>query len=169
MSEQDKTRYTKAEVLEKINASYQALEAAIDNLTEEQLDRTDEAGWKVKDHLAHIAAWELGVAEHLAGGDRFGAMQIEHPRGRPVDEVNDEVYRNNAHLTYQAALEKMRAAHRRFLQVFEGLSDDDLYRPYRSFLPEGERGPSDPVMNWIEGDTYAHYEEHIEWLEKLTG
>jgi hypothetical protein len=168
MSDQDEPRMNKEQLLERIHTSYAALEKMVSRLSDTQLIQPDDAGWTVKDHLAHIAAWELGMAEHLAGGDRFAAMQIDHPRGRPIDEVNDVIYRQNAHLTTAEALDMLSAAHRRFLEVLETLSDDDLYRPYRSFLPEGERGPSDPVMNWIAGNTFGHFEEHTEWLEKYS-
>jgi hypothetical protein len=166
MSEQEDIRYTKQQLVQRINQSYQAFEEVLRPLTEEQLTRPDESGWAIKDHLAHIAAWELGVAELLAGGDRFAAMQVDDPRGRPVDEINDQIYRKNAHLTPDQALDTMRAAHRRFMQVLETLSDDDLYKPYRAYLPEGQSGPEEPIINWITGDTFDHYEEHTEWIQK---
>jgi len=169
MSEGNEERVTKQQLLERIHASYEVLEATIRRLSEEQLTQPDDSGWSVKDHLAHIAVWELGIAVHLAGGDRFAAMQIENPRGKPIDEVNDRLYRQNAHLSAAEALEMMRSTHQRFLKVLDRLSDDDLYRPCRSFLPEGERGPSDPVINWIAGNTFGHFEEHTEWIQRYFG
>ncbi|HSV85357.1 MAG TPA: DinB family protein [Levilinea sp.] len=157
---------TKQQLLDRMLTSFQALEEVISRLSEGQFTQPDDSGWAVKDHLAHIAVWELGMAEHLAGGDRFAAMQIDHPRGRPVDEVNDQIYQQNAHLTTAEALEMMRSAHQRFLEVLEGLEDDDLYKPYNAFLPEGHHGPIEPVINWIAGDTFAHFEEHTEWIRR---
>lgn len=166
MSDSSEQRITKQQLLARMHSSFRALEEVIKPLSEQQISQPDDSGWAIKDHLAHIAAWELGMAEHLAGNDRFAAMQIEHPRGRPVDEINHQIYQQNAHLTAGEALEMMRSAHQRMLQVLERLQDDDLYQPYNAFLPEGQHGPEEPVINWIVGDSYAHFEEHTEWIQR---
>jgi uncharacterized protein (TIGR03083 family) len=164
MSDQDNSarKLSKAELLERIHHSYSRLEETLHPLSENQLTRPSPSGWAIKDHLSHLAAWELGVAELLQRRSRFAAMRVEEAvaQGKSEDEINDLIYRLYAQLSPAQAREKLREAHRQMLQALEGLSDDDLYRPYTAYLPQGSSGPEQPVMNWIVGDTFEHFDEH---------
>ncbi len=162
-------KISKAELLERIRSSYSALEEALRPLSEEQLMRSDATGWTVKDHLAHLAAWELGIAELLQHRSRLAAMQVEEAevQGKSDDEVNELIYRQNAGLTPAEALEKLRSAQQQMLKAIEALNDEDLYKPYSSYLPEGSPPRQAPVIKWIVGNTYEHFDEHLGWIGKM--
>jgi len=94
-------RMSKGELLERIQESYAALGETLRPLSEDQLDRPGPSGWAVKDHLAHLAVWELGIAELLQRRPRFAAMQVEEAfsQGQSQDEINDLIYQRNAVLS----------------------------------------------------------------------
>ena len=49
------------------------------------------------------------------------------------------------------------------------LSDADLQRPYNQYQPNDPREASDnrPVVDWVSGNTWEHYAEHISWINQL--
>lgn len=171
--EKIKARKTKAELVERIRRAYDALEETLRPLSDAQLSRPGPEGWAVKDHLNHLTAWELGIVEHLQHRPRFAIMQVEDAvsQGKSEDEINDLIYKRNASLSAAEALERFRSAYRQLLAVFDTLTDDDLYQPYNFFLPEGIKAPGsrreDPVINWVVGNTFEHFEEHNQWIKEL--
>ena len=162
-------RQSKEELLEQISNAYNEMEETLRPLSEEQLARPGSDGWAVKDHLSHLADWEAGVADLLQGKPRFSSSAVEEAeaQGKSVDEVNEIIYAQNTGLSAAKARAKYQAAHRQMLDALQSMSDDDLYKPYAAFLPNGEAGPQDPIINWIVSNTYEHYDEHNGWIRKL--
>ena len=162
-------RMSKGELLERIQESYAALGETLRPLSEDQLDRPGPSGWAVKDHLAHLAVWELGIAELLQRRPRFAAMQVEEAfsQGQSQDEINDLIYQRNAVLSPAQAREFFQSAHRQMLQALASLNDDDLYKPYATYVPEGDPVRQDPVMGWIIGNTFGHFDEHNGWIREI--
>ena len=171
MNDQESTepKMSKAELLERIDASYAALAKTLQRLSDDQLSRPAPSGWAIKDHLAHLAAWELGIAVLLQHRPRFAAMQVEEAmeQGKNTDELNDLIYQQNAGLSPAEAREKFEAAHSQMLHALAALNDDDLYKPYTDYLPEGSQGSQEPVLNWIIGDTFEHFDEHQAYIREL--
>jgi hypothetical protein len=160
---------TKSELLDRIHASRAALEQLINSLSEIQLTRRGPSGWAVKDHLAHLAAWELGIAELLQHGDRFGAMQLDEAtvEGKSEDEINDLIYHRHVEQSLAEVKSLFQTAHDEMLRAIAVLEDVDLQRPYTAFLPEGSNGPDRPVYKWIIGNTFGHFDEHYEYIQEL--
>lgn len=171
--EKTKTRRTKAELIDRIQRAYEELEDTLRPLDEAQLSRPGPSGWAVKDHLNHLTSWGLGIAEHLQHRSRFAIMQVEDAvsQGKSEDEINDLIFQRNASLSAREALERFRSAYRQLLAALDTISDDDLYQPYNSFLPEGVKLPgsrrTEPVINWVVGNTFEHFEEHNQWIKEL--
>ena len=160
---------TVAELLRRIDRARRALEQVVAPLSERQLSTRGESGWAVKDHLSHLATWELGIVELLHRRPRFEAMGVADAQsnGKSMDELNELIYRRRANHTAAAALEYFADVHRRMLEVLRSMDDQDLARPYSSFLPAGAAGPDDPVVRWIAGNTYDHYDEHRGYIQAL--
>ena len=59
------------------------------------------------------------------------------------------------------------ATHARLRAVVSGLTDQDLTRPFADFQPDDPRGIREPIVEWIAGDTYEHYEEHLEIIRGI--
>jgi hypothetical protein len=164
-------RHGKSELLERIHISRSALEETLGSLSEEQLTRHGPEGWSIKDHLAHIAVWELGIVELLNRRPRFEAMGVEEAisGGKDQDEINDLIYRRHAGLSLGEVLEMFQSSHRQMLKTLNTLSDDDLYKPYSSYVPDGNDDRHEPVIGWIVGNTFGHFDEHHEYIKDLIG
>lgn len=160
---------TKEDLLERIRSAYDALEDTLRPLSEAQLANPGRDGWAIKDHLAHLATWELGIVELLQRRPRFAGPELEEAvrQEKSEEEINEIIYRQNAALGAAQAVDLYREAHRQMLRVLEGMRDEDLFAPYTAFLSEGEDGPSDPVLNWIVGNTYEHYNDHNRWIQAM--
>jgi hypothetical protein len=158
----------KAELMQRISNSRTALEEMLNSLSQEQLNRSGSSGWSIKDHMAHLAAWELGIAELLRCRSRFAAMQVEEAvsQGKSEEEINDLIYHQHAALPLAEIRRKFRDAHSQLLAVLDELDDKDLLKPYASFADEGGTTQQRPVVNWIIGNTYAHFDEHLGYIQR---
>jgi hypothetical protein len=72
---------TNAERLTDLSQAWTALNAVLDQLTQvEKTGPKDAQGWTVKDHLAHLAAWERSVIFMLQGKPRHAGLGVEEAR-----------------------------------------------------------------------------------------
>jgi len=156
-------------VMEPIEESWNQLNAAIDALGPEALNTTGPDGWAVKDHLAHLAAWEASLIGLLEGADRARAMGITAEGDEETDELNDAIWGIHRQKTADQALAYFRQTHEELLRVLGKLSDEDLQRPYNDYQPNDPRAPDDnrPALEWVAGNTWEHYDEHREWIDQL--
>ncbi len=160
----------KSELVKRIHRSRSTLEETIHPLSEAQLTRPGpDGGWSIKDHLAHLAIWELGVAELLRGHPRFQAMGVEQivSQGKGFDEINDVIYKLHSGLPLSKVMDKFQSAHRQLLEALDLLEDEDLFKPYASFVPDGSETRLEPVIRWIIGNTYDHFDEHRGYIRVL--
>ena len=157
------------ELLERIERSRSELEGTLSSLSEEQMTKPGPSGWSIKDHLAHLAVWELGIAALLSRRPRFAAMQVEEAvaQGKSEEEINDLIYRRHAGLTVAEARQVFEGAHRQLLEALQALGDEDLFKPYSAYLPEGSDPRQDPVINWIVGNTFGHFDEHHGYIQAI--
>lgn len=162
-------KMTREELLARIREEYSALEETLRPLSEAQLSAPGKDGWAIKDHLAHLATWELGIVELLQRRPRFAGPRLEEAvrEEKSEEEINEIIYEEHAGLSGAQAVELCRSAHRQMLRVLEGMREEDLFAPYAAYLPEGEAGPSDPVLKWIVGNTFEHYHDHNRWIQAM--
>lgn len=122
-------------------------------------------GWTVKDHLAHVGAWERSLLALVEREDRAAAMGVpETPGG--TDAINEEIRKLHANDTPEEALAYFRDSHAQMVAALGKLSDADLQKPYSDFQasdPDEKR----PVIDWVAGNTYEHYAEHVAWINQL--
>jgi hypothetical protein len=163
---------TKAELLSDIEQSWTHLNAALNQLTDAQLTTTvgDAQGWTVKDHVIHLTRWERSVVFFLQGLPRHQGIGVEEAlylEGSD-DAINAAIYQETREISLGDALAEFRATHQQLLQLLQPLTDDDLQKHYRDFLPQ-EPGDGDgpTAMNVIYGNTAHHFSEHLEWIEAL--
>jgi hypothetical protein len=122
-------------------------------------------GWTVKDHLAHIAAWEHSLLALIEGRDRSLGMGLPEPL-EGIDPINEAIRKLHETDTAEEALEYFRASHLQLITALEKLSDADLQKPYSHYQPS-EPDEERPVVGWVGGNTYEHYAEHIAWINQL--
>ena len=154
--------------LEPIETAWSELNALVESLGPDGLARTGADGWAVKDHLVHIAAWERSLIALLEGTDRHEAMGVG-PEAEDTDAINAAVWSLHREKTPEQALAYFRETHAVLMKVLRTMSDADLQLSYNHYQPNDPRDPGDdrPVVEWVAGNTYDHYAEHIGWINQL--
>jgi uncharacterized protein (TIGR03083 family) len=129
------------------------------------LNRVGADGWTVKDHLAHIAAWEHSLLALLEGRDRSGAMGLNEPL-EEIDSINEAIRKLHETDSPEEALGYFRDSHARLIAALARLDDADLQEPYSHYQPK-DSDEKRPVVGWVAGNTYEHYAEHVDWINHL--
>ena len=162
---------TKAELLTVIEENWTALKAVLDHLTEAQLTTLrDAAGWSVKDHVIHLMRWERSVVYFLQRQPRYQGLGVDEMLylHASEDEVNAAIFEKTRGLPLGDALRQFRENHQELLGLLKPLSEADLHKRYRDFLPdEPGEGDGPTAINFIISDTAGHYAAHMEWIEVL--
>lgn len=156
------------EVIDRIDERWGELNTLVDSLRPEELVKPTADGWAVKDHLVHIAAWEHSLLALLDGTDRREAMGVGRDAG-DTDAINAEVWAMHREKTPEQALDYFRRTHELLMKRLQALTDADLQLTYNHYQPNEPRDVDDdrPVIDWVAGNTYDHYAEHIAWINQL--
>jgi uncharacterized protein (TIGR03083 family) len=160
---------TKADLLRHLTADRQALEEVINGRSDAELTRPGPEGWSVKDHLAHIAAWERSGLALLAGESRPAAVGLSDElfaEGED-DVVNDEVRKRDADKSLAEVLAEFRRVRASTIAAVTALSDEDLRRPYSYYQPNDPDNSQTPVIETLVGNSSEHDVEHTEWIKGI--
>lgn len=162
---------TKAELLRRLDEGYKAFKQMLSAWSDEQLTKPGPEGWSVKDHLAHLAVWEAGIAALLRKENRWEAMGLPKDivsRNLDEDELNALIHNHDHDLSLAEVRAAFENAHQQMVSAINSLTDADLVKTYSSFQPD-EPGDEDgrPVWPWIVADSYGHYEEHTPWIKAV--
>jgi len=165
-------RLTKDGLLAAIHRSWDVLTEALGQLPEGSLESTqDSQGWTVKDHIAHLTAWERSILALLQGKERCQGLRVDEEvyLSRDDDRINDQIYQRGKSRSLESIIDQSREVHAELLASVEGLTDADLQRPVRSFLPKDSRDDDDRrIVDLIYANTAEHYGEHLGWIKALT-
>ena len=158
---------TNAEI-EPIDRAWRELEALVESLGPAGLALKGSGSWAVKDHLVHIAAWELSLLGLLDGEDRLRAMGVPGVAD-DTDAINEAVWLTHRDESVEEALTFSRRTHEALMARLGKMTDADLRRSYNHYQPNDPRDPNDdrPVVEWVAGNTYDHYAEHVGWINQL--
>jgi hypothetical protein len=160
----------KASLLEAIHRHRAELEATILPLSDDQLSAAPAGSWTICDVLAHLTAWEQSMVALLQGRPRhegLGVNKATYDR-HDVDAINLEIYNSTHDRSVDEVMNSFRTSHLQLLDVLDGLTDEDLQQPYSHYLPDepGEES-GDPIIGWVEGNTWHHYAEHLPTIREL--
>jgi hypothetical protein len=164
----DESQMTKDELLRRLEAAWDELLEVLVGLDDAAKSRVNpESGWAIKDHLSHLAVWESGITYLLTGRPRHEGMGIsaEQWRDLTMDEINTVLYQAGRDRSPAEAMAHMRMAHEEMLNTLTALNDADLRRDYAEF-DSGERPTGQPIIGWIIGNTYEHYQEHLGYIRE---
>lgn len=145
----------RAALLDTIQTAYDRLDATLANLSDEQMARTGSGGdeWTVKDALAHLTWWEHYTLRRLSGTPRL--IQDGDDGATILDDMNQRVYEENRHKSLPVVLTEFREAFRQIRATVEALPDDRL--------------ADENIQALIAGNTYEHYDEHLQTIRVATG
>jgi hypothetical protein len=154
--------------VDKIDRGWNELMALIDSLGPQGLSAGVPGGWSVKDHIAHVAGWELSLLALLNGEDRKRAMGVPEAAD-DTDALNEAMWLLHRDETAEQVLKFSTDTHDTLMARIREMSDADLRRTYNHYQPNDPRDPGDdrPVVDWIGGNTYGHYAEHIDWINQV--
>jgi uncharacterized damage-inducible protein DinB len=155
------------DLVSQMEQSRAAFAAVIDGLSTAQLAAPLTAGgWSAADHMAHIAAWMEGILAALDGTSRWTVMGTDGPPGQAgFDTLNERLRVLHAAKTPAEVQAWLDATHVRTLARLRGMTIAELRRPYRHYQPgEARDDAEEPFLNWVVGDTVAHYDEHSGWI-----
>jgi uncharacterized damage-inducible protein DinB len=158
---------TAEEVVDRIESSWQELDALAAAMDAGALSAPGPESWAVKDHLVHVGAWEHWLLALFEGRDKLAAMGADGAN-RQIDDVNAVVFENHRQDTVPQALAYFRAAHQQLMAVLRTQSTEDFNRPYATFFNAGREASQQPVLEAVAGNTYDHYPEHVQWIKELT-
>jgi hypothetical protein len=168
MSEQQSTLpASKAELLEQIRQERAALEQWLAELTPAQMTMPGPEGWSVKDHLAHLVAWEqVLIGRYLQGKPFAEAAGIDETTWNSkgsmnVDEINLYFHARDKDLTLQEVLNRFQRSYPQVLDALASVDEVALFAPF-------DNG-SEPLVAHVAGNTYEHYQEHTQWMRAFVG
>lgn len=168
----DTIPHTKTDLLNNLAEGWQTLDSFLHRYTEAQLTQIkDHVGWTAKDHLSHFVRWEKGIIAFLDKQPRWEGMGIDHQTwlAHEAETFNTILHEQDKDRPLAEVLANLRATHDQLVARVTALSEADLFKPYHFFQPFEEDDPTDqrPSVNWIVGNTYEHYNEHLPWIEAL--
>jgi uncharacterized protein DUF1706 len=154
--------------IEPIESGWRELTALVDGIGQSGLEWKGTGQWAVKDHLVHIAAWELSLLGLLDGEDRRTAMGVPGA-AEDTDSLNEAIWLAHREETADEALAFSRESHVKLMRRLGAMTDSDLRRSYNHYQPNDPRDPGDdrPVVEWVAGNTYEHYTEHIGYIDQI--
>jgi hypothetical protein len=162
---------TRDELIQMIEQSWDEFTSAIEQLQEEVLTSVkDRQGWTIKDHLAHITAWERSVLFLLQGKERFHGLGVSEETflTGDFDTINAAIHQQTQNNPLEFVMGELEVVHFDLVTILRELQDSDLQEPVRTYIPEGSRDDSTAVLiQWILGNTTEHYDEHLSWIETL--
>ena len=155
-----------ASLLARIRSSRAALEESVNGRSDDQRVTPRRDGWSAKDHLAHVAAWEDYLDGLLHGRGGIETFGLEGPEVLDTDAINAILQARHAALSAGDARRRFARSHAALMVTLEGLTDADLQRPIGSYLPghDDDERSRRPIVGWIVGNTYEHYDEHRGWI-----
>ena len=122
-----------------------------------------DAGWSMKDVIAHISEWEGVAATRLEHGLGKSATPPEF-EDIEIDERNRQYFERNAGLPLERVTAQERANWERLLAVADGMSDQQL-----NDTKLAKSGPPHAPWEMIAGNTHEHFDEHIEQIHAWLG
>jgi hypothetical protein len=155
----------KAELMQRIDHEWAALERVIEPLRDEQMSLLDLGGWSIKDNLAHLTAWEqfmrLHYLRNLPAHEVLDIDEAIFKRG-DEDELNEIMFQRNKNRSVSDILAVLRRTHELVLADLEQTSFADLMKQHYADDPEAR-----PLLCWVIYNTYEHYQEHRITIEKF--
>ncbi len=154
-----------ADLLDRIRREWAALEHVYAGLSDEQMTRPGAEGWSVKDHLAHLTAWEqFMLAHHLQGRPAHEVLEIDAATLKTLDENGENaILRQRSQ--GQSVAQVLAGRQQSLAQVMATLEQTPFAALMQPHLPDDPQAR--PLILRITGNTYEHYQEHRAYIQAV--
>jgi len=156
---------TKAELFAKIEEEWSALLDVIAKMDEKRLSTPDAGGWTPTDNLAHLTEWmNILLGYHMDKRPAHEVMNIapEIVEGWDFDKINAILIERNKNRSAADVLAEMKTAYARVMDRLSATPFETLLQPRHPDNPQ-----SSLLLASVAGDTYEHFAEHREAIEKV--
>ena len=149
---------TKTELVRRIEEAWEAWRAALTQVGEARmLEKTRAGDWTIKDLVAHITWSEREMAQMLAKRSLAAGSPLWE---LDQDERNQRVYEANRERPPGDILAEELEVHEQLTRLLGEMTDEELNDPGQF----AEMPSSWVPWRVIAGNTYRHYEEHLQDL-----
>lgn len=153
----------------RIERAWDALETQVAAYPEDVLTGpSGEAGWSIKDHLAHLTAWEAGVVGIIRDGvTQDVTMSVDRAvwDAGDLDAVNERIRVQTADAPLAEVLAARQATHRELLAALRTLTAERLGERWTDGTGDAQDAPT--ILQKVTGNTVEHYPEHAQWIAAI--
>jgi len=152
---------TTTHLLDSIRATRARLEDLIAQHDEAALVRPGPEGWSFKDHLAHLTAWRRMVLGYLDGQPNFVGLGLDKAVvDAGEDAINAAIQERDQDKPWPQVLAEFRQVYDDLVDRVSEYDESDWQQPYPLNPSTGR-----PRRGNIEGNTFAHDDEHLGWVQ----
>ncbi|MFN8384732.1 MAG: ClbS/DfsB family four-helix bundle protein [Anaerolineales bacterium] len=154
----------KKELMSAIEREWKLLLDVAEKLTDEQMVTPDAGGWSPKDNLSHITEWlDILMGYHMDNRPAHEVMGVseEVTKDWDMEVINPELFERNKNRSRGEVLDKLKQAYASLIAKLDPMSFEELLKPRHANDPEKR-----PLLIWVIGDTYDHFLEHRETIER---
>jgi len=152
-----------------IERAWRPFRDLIVSLTPEELEGpTDTAGWTVKDHIAHVTAWEGGVTAVLQERPRHEGMGLSEDEMdmSDIDAFNARIHDAFRSVPADEVVEDAQLKHEGFMMELEALPEEAVRWPLEKFLPAAA-GQKRLAGDWFWDNSGGHFKEHLDYINAI--
>ena len=163
-----KEQMNKALLLDKMQAGYAEMGDVLAQLDEEQLTAPGVNGvWSAKDVIAHLAAWQRRILDGLRNPASVGSSEeTDTDESLSGDEqtnrMNEQFYQENRTRPLTEVLADFRDSYQEMVETVQAMPEEMLIGSNTFAWTDGT-----PLWEYVAGNTYDHYQEHIEPVRAL--
>lgn len=158
---------TQDEILDRLEDERENFLAAIDGLSDAQLEQPGVVGdWSVKDLMFHLTMWEAELVKLLWQAAQGVQPTTVHFSKMSVDERNVTWSAQSKDRTLEQVIDDFAGVRKQTSRRVAAFKDKDLNDPQRYPWLKGY-----PLWTWIAEDSFKHEAEHIaqilQWRQNL--
>ncbi|MEL6404336.1 MAG: DinB family protein [Chloroflexota bacterium] len=162
---------TQKELIAHIERDWNALNQFLDSLSDTQWTTIqNEDGWTIKDHVAHLTAWENYALAFITGKPPHEGLgvSIETYLSEDVEAANIVIYEAHKDDSLESVRANFQRTHEALLAIITALTDSDVNKPYKHYQPDLDASFVEmPAMNVLYGNTAHHFRTHQAWMEAM--
>lgn len=163
------TRSEFLEIHDRVWNRFEALIATLDN--EQQVVPVDHGGWNVRDHVAHLCAWEstrVALLERQQPWDGFGISRGEFEQ-QSLDDLNENLRQVTINVSPGEAAAMLTETNDELVTLVLSLPDAVLSARWDAFHPDWTmKTPFDgTLLQLVWAGSTRHIDQHRGYIEKL--